>query len=155
MLYVKNSFNKETNTYARSFLRALSAFSLWMCSIRMRLFLKTLPLALRYRLWYLKELRWVKWSTRIRINVCRSAHNYLRKSENDSEPRKPTCACRFFWPPCSDATDDAGSSCVASSTASQAYGRWLYPFSFLDTQIKHINYFFLNLYFPLFPSKNK
>lgn len=34
-------------TYARSFLRALSAFSLWMCSIRMRLFLNTLPLALR------------------------------------------------------------------------------------------------------------
>lgn len=43
------------STYARSFLRALSAFSLWMCSIRIRLFLKTLPLALRYRLWYLVE----------------------------------------------------------------------------------------------------
>lgn len=38
---------KQQATYARSFLRALSAFSLWMCSIRMRLFLKTLPLVFR------------------------------------------------------------------------------------------------------------
>lgn len=38
---------KNNKTYDRSFLRALSAFSLWMCSIRIRLFLNTLPLALR------------------------------------------------------------------------------------------------------------
>lgn len=46
-------FNSE-GTYARSFLRALSALSLWMCSIRIRLFLNTLPLTFRYRLWYLQ-----------------------------------------------------------------------------------------------------
>lgn len=50
----KVSFKMDSLTYERSFLRALSAFSLWICSMRMRLFLKTLPLALRYRLWYLE-----------------------------------------------------------------------------------------------------
>lgn len=37
----------QGTTYARSFLRALSAFSLWMCSMRIRLFLNTLPLTFR------------------------------------------------------------------------------------------------------------
>lgn len=50
----ENDVKVRRHTYAKSFLRALSAFSLWMCSMRMRLFLNTLPLALRYKLWYLE-----------------------------------------------------------------------------------------------------
>lgn len=52
-------------THERSFLRARSAFSLWMCSMRMRLFLNTLPLALRYRLWYLHK----KWDIYSAVNT--------------------------------------------------------------------------------------
>lgn len=43
-----------------------------------------------------------------------------------------TCACQFFWTPCSDEEDVAGFSCAASMTTSPAYEHWLYPFSYLD-----------------------
>lgn len=36
---------------ARSFLRASSAFNLWLCSTRIHLFLNTLPFTFRYGLW--------------------------------------------------------------------------------------------------------
>lgn len=111
-------------TYARSFLRALSAFSLWMCSIRMRLFLNTLPLALRYKLWYLdREMQFS-----VKLNEFR-----IEKKQKKQEPAL-TCACRSFWNPGNGGGDGAGCACVASRSASRAYGRWRYPSAYLQAE---------------------
>lgn len=66
------------HTYDKSFLRALSALSLCMCSIKMRLFLNTLPFALRYKLWYLKEKQMLTIHLCIKHSNCTST-KLLRK----------------------------------------------------------------------------
>lgn len=49
-----------------------------------------------------------------------------------------TCACRSSWTPGSDAAGGAGFSCDASSKASLAYGRSLYPSSSLQKHTQFI-----------------
>lgn len=111
-------------TYAKSFLRALSAFSLWMCSIRMRLFLKTLPLAFKYKLWYLEKLK----KKKIQLNQYLNYSGILNIVMNTF-----TCADQFSLTPGSDEEDDAGFSCAASMSIFLAYEHWLYPSSYLSS----------------------
>lgn len=46
-----------------------------------------------------------------------------------------TCACQFFWTPCSDEEDVAEFSCAASMTTSPAYEHWPCPFSYLERKL--------------------
>lgn len=69
-------------------------------------------------------------------NTCQEVwHNNMSRNHHKTR-LEPTCACRSSWTPCSDEADDAGSSCGASKTASRAYERWLYPFSYLGKGIR-------------------
>lgn len=85
------------------------------------------------------KFRFIRWR-KVFIEDWRSKTTQRKRSGPQEHSHGLTCACQSSWTPCSGAADDAGSSCGASSTASQAYGRWLYPFSYLWRPIRQVSH---------------